>query len=277
MDTAKQEQHDAWQAVAPGWARWDQRLRRLTQPVTDWLVREVKPGDRVLDIASGVGEPAISLGERVGPSGAVVGTDLVEEMLAAARANAAARGVTNVEFRKVDGEHLDVPPASFDVATCRWGLMFMPDPVACLATARDALKPGGHVALACWAGPDRNTWVSVPMRMLMQRLGVSPPPPGSPGLFALADFERLQGVIEKAGFTRVLLEEVELPMSDFDSGAEYLQYMLDLAGPLAALFARVPESDRSAVFAELAAACDEAGGGSVRGLRGVSWVATARA
>jgi SAM-dependent methyltransferase len=277
MDTVKQEQHDAWHSVAPGWARWDERLRRLTQPVTDRLVQEVETGNRVLDIASGVGEPAISLAEHVGPSGAVVGTDLVEAMLAAARASAAARGVTNVEFRKVDGEHLDVPPASFDVATCRWGLMFMPDPVGCLAGAREALKPGGRLALACWAGPDRNRWISTPMGLLAQRLGVSPPPPGTPGLFALADFERLQGVIEQAGFTRVLLEELTLPMSDVDRGADYLRYMLDLAGPLATLYARVPEAERPAVFDEMAAACEEAGGGSARDLRGVTWVATATA
>lgn len=273
----KQHQHDAWQLVAPGWARWDERLRRLGQPVTDRLMAEVRQGDRVLDIASGVGEPAITLAEHVGPTGSVVGTDFVEDMLVTARANAAARGVSNIEFRKVDGEQIDVPPASFDVVTIRWGLMFMPDPVGCLAGAKAALKLGGRLALACWAGADRNPWVSIPMGMLMRQLDVPPPPKDAPGMFALADRERLQGVIEMAGFTRARLDEVELAMSDTDSGTDFLRFMLDLAGPIAALFSKVPESRRQGVFDEIASACDTAGEEGRARLRGVTWIAMATA
>ena len=273
---AKQHQHDTWQSVAPGWARWDERLRRLGQLVTDRLMAEVRRGDRVLDIASGVGEPAITLAEQVGPTGSVVGTDLVEDMLVTARANAAVRGVSNVEFHQVDGERIDVPPASFDAVTIRWGLMFMPDPLGCLAGAKAALKPGGRLALACWAGPDRNPWVSIPMGLLMRHLNVPPPPRDAPGMFAFADWERLQGVIETAGFTSALLEEVEAPMSDTDSGADFLRFMIDLAGPISALFSRVPESERQDVFDEIAGACEAAGDGSAR-LNGVTWIATASA
>jgi SAM-dependent methyltransferase len=230
----------------------------------------------VLDVASGVGEPALTIAEHVGRSGHVVGTDLVEEMLAAARANAEVRGVVNVEFRRVDGEALDVAPGSFDVVTSRWGLMFMPDPVACLTAARRALKPGGRLVAAVWASPDRNPWVAVPMGVLMRRLGVAPPPPGAPGIFALADWERLQTVVEAAGFSRVLLEELALPMSDCDRGRDYLEFMLDLAGPLAALFRDVPEAERPQAFDEVAAACEAAAGGTAR-LPGVTWIATATA
>src|SRR5437763_1435369 len=125
--TAKANQFKAWQAVAPGWKRWSDLMRRITKPLTDRMVAEVSPGQRVLDIASGCGEPAIAMAEKVGPQGSVLGTDLVEDMLVFAREHAAARGLTNIEFRHVDGEELDVPPGSFDVVTMRWGLMFMPD------------------------------------------------------------------------------------------------------------------------------------------------------
>jgi len=273
---AKQQQHDTWRAVAAGWARQSDRLRRLGQPVTERFMREIAPGDRVLDVASGVGEPALTIAEHVGHSGRVVGTDLVEEMLEAARANAAVRGVVNVEFRHVDGEAIDVEPKTFDVVTSRWGLMFMPDPVACLTAARRALKPGGRLVAAVWGAPDRNPWVAVPMGLLMRRLGVEPPPPGAPGIFALADWERLQGVVEAAGFTNVLLEELALPMSDCDRGHEYLEFMLDLAGPLTALYNRVPEAERGQVMDELSAACEAAGGGTAR-LPGVTWIVTATA
>ncbi len=272
----KQQQHDTWESVAPGWARWDERLRRLTQPVTDRLAEEVRQGDRVLDVSSGVGEPAITLAEHVGPSGSVLGTDLVEAMIESARVNAAARGASNVEFRKMDGERLDVPAGSFDAAIIRWGLMFMPDPLACLSRVKAALRPGGRLALTVWAGPDRNPWVALPMRILLGHLEVPPPEPGAPGIFALADWERLQDIIESASFTNVLHEELALPMSDTDSGAEYLRLMLDLAGPIASLFARVPEEERQAVFDVVARACEEAGSGSAR-LCGVTWIATATA
>jgi ubiquinone/menaquinone biosynthesis C-methylase UbiE len=260
----KQHQHDTWQSVAPGWARWDELLQRLTRPVTNRLAVEVRTGDRVLDIASGVGEPAITLAEHVGSSGSVVGTDLVEEMVAAARAHATDRGVTNVEFQCVDGERLDVEASSFDVVTIRWGLMFMPDPVACLKQARIALKPGGRLALSVWAGPDRNPWASVPMGVLARRLGVALPPPGTPGLFALADLERLKEVVEAAGFTGALLEELTVPMSEFEQGGDFLEYILDLAGPIAGLFAQVSEAKRQDAFDEIARAVEAAGGGSAR-------------
>jgi ubiquinone/menaquinone biosynthesis C-methylase UbiE len=273
---AKQNQHDTWKSVAPGWARWDKRLRRLSQPVTDRFIVEVRPGDRVLDIASGVGEPAISLAEHVGPLGVVVGTDLVEAMLEAARTNAAVRGVSNVEFKRVDGEVLDLALEHFDVVTIRWGLMFMPDPVGCLTRAKAALKNGGRLVLSCWADPARNPWVSIPMSILMRRLDVPPPQPGAPGMFALADWECLQDMVETAGFTSVIIEELELPMSDTDSGADFLSYMLELAGPMAMLFSRVPESEQQGVFDEIAEACEEVAGGTAQ-LKGVTWIVTANA
>jgi ubiquinone/menaquinone biosynthesis C-methylase UbiE len=107
------------------------------------MLQHVRPGQRVLDIASGVGEPALAIAGQVGPAGSVLGTDLAAAMLAFARENAAARGLSNVEFRCMDGEVLDVPPGSFDVVTMRWGLMFMPDRVAVREGAgRDAVAGG---------------------------------------------------------------------------------------------------------------------------------------
>jgi ubiquinone/menaquinone biosynthesis C-methylase UbiE len=274
--TIKANQHKTWQSVAPGWKRWDDEMRRLTQPVTDRLTAHIRSGQRVLDIASGVGEPAIAIAQKVGPSGSVLGTDLVEEMLATARDNATARGVGNVEFQRVDGEVLDVPAHSFDAVTMRWGLMFMPDPVACLTQARAALKPGGTIALACWASPQKNPWASIPVGVLGKHVDVPTPPPGSPGLFAFADPERLRTVIEAAGFSDVRLEDVSITMADFATGDEFVRFVLDLAGPINALFMKVPEDKRDAVSREIAQAAEAASGGRAR-LAGVTWVATARA
>ena len=272
---AKANQFKTWQGVAPGWKKWNDVLRRQTMPITERFLELIRPGERVLDIASGVGEPSISVAEKVGPKGFVLGTDLVEEMLTAAREHAAARGVKNIEFKKVDGEELDVPNGSFDVVTMRWGLMFMPDAVACLKRARAALKPGGTLLLACWSAPAKNPWASIPIGVLARHIDVPTPPPGAPGLFAFADPSRLRSVMNEAGFTDVTLEEVELQMSDFATGEEFLSFTLELAGPIAMLFARVPQDKRAAVANEIAQEVERVGGGRAK-LPGVTWFVSAR-
>jgi ubiquinone/menaquinone biosynthesis C-methylase UbiE len=273
---AKANQHKTWQAVAPGWKQYDELMRRLTKPVTDRMTAGMRPGQRVLDIASGVGEPAIAIAERVGPTGSVLGTDLVEEMLAFAREKAAARGVKNIEFRHVDGEALDVPDRSFDAVTMRWGLMFMPDPGACLTRARQALKPGGTIALTCWAPIEKNPWALIPMSVLRKYVEVPAPPPGAPGLFAFADRARLESVLKDAGFSNVNVEPVETLMGDFDKGEEFVAFILALAGPIAMLMKAVPEDKRAAATNEIAREAERVGGGRAR-VPGVTWLATAQA
>ena len=239
----KANQRKTWESVASGWKRWDETMRKLTQPLTARMLDGIEPGQRVLDIASGVGEPAISIAARVGPAGSVLGTDLVEEMLVNAREHAARRGVTNVEFRTVDGEMLDLPPASFDAATMRWGLMFMPDPVACLTRVRRALKPGGAIKLACWSAPQKNPWAAIPMGVLSD---IEIP---TATRFARTVCLRGSGAsaldLEEAGFSNVTTEEITLTMAEFESGKELLRYALDLAGPIAQLFSKVPEAERA--------------------------------
>jgi SAM-dependent methyltransferase len=245
-EAAKANQHSTWKSVAPGWKKHDATLRRYAAGATERIVAGLKPGDHVLDVASGT------------------------------REKAAGRGLKNIEFRRVDGEMLDVPDASFDAVTMRFGLMFMPDPGACLSRARRALKPGAHIALVCWAAPDRNPWASLPIAVLKRHVEVPAPPPGAPGLFAFADAARLRSTIEAAGFSDVKVEEVELTMSDFDTGAEYVAFTLELAGPIAMLFAKLPEAERGAVAEEIAREAERAGGGKPL-LKGVALLATGRA
>jgi SAM-dependent methyltransferase len=274
--TAKAAQLKGWQAVAPGWNKWEEFFGRITKPVTDRFLAEVRPGQRVLDIASGVGEPAISIARKVGPGGSVLGTDLVEEMIAFARGKATAHGVTNVVFRCVDGEVVDVPAGSFDVVSIRWGLMFMPDPEACLRSAHRALRKGGRIVLSCWAAPQKNLWASGPIDVLKRYVDMPPPPPGAPGLFALADPARLQSALEASGFSDIAIEEVELFMADFATGAEYWTFVLEIAGPIATMFAKVAPEKREEAAGEVIREIERIGGGSAR-LRGITWVATARA
>src|SRR5213593_1496522 len=161
----KEQQRKDWGDAAESWRKNYERLREVAAPVTKHMLElaMVAPGHRVLDIACGSGEPALSAAHFVGAAGFVLATDMAPEMLEVARDNAKAQGVMNVEFRLVDGEEIDVNPESFDAVTCRWGLMFMPEPVRCLAQAYHALKTDGRIAVAVWGPPDRNPFIALPM------------------------------------------------------------------------------------------------------------------
>ncbi len=271
---AKANQHKMWTEAAPGWRKKDEWIQGHTAPVSARMCARLKPGDRVLDIASGTGEPALTAAPRVLPGGDVIGVDFVEEMLAIAREKAAQRGIRNVEFRRMDGETLDFPPDSFDAATFRWGLMFMPDPHACLSRIQRALKPGASLTLTCWAAPEKNPWVTLPLAVIKTRVEVPDPPPGTPGPFTFADPDKLRAVLATAGFSRVTLETMDLTMADFDTGAEYVSSMLDLAATLRDLMSKQPPDLRKLLTAEIAREAERIGGGRAH-LRGQTWVATA--
>src|SRR5271166_2066619 len=121
------EQRLFWDDAAPGWKQMRSMLERAGQPVSDRLVElaRVGPGNRVLDIATGSGEPGLTAARKVGPGGLVVATDQSPAMLDLARERAAALGLHNVKFVATGAEELAVGESGFDAALCRWGLMFV--------------------------------------------------------------------------------------------------------------------------------------------------------
>ena len=271
--TFKTKEEKVWTNVAPGWRTHDAFLVRASAPVTERMLQlaDVVPGKRVLDIAAGTGEPAIPAARKVGPAGRVIATDFVEEMLTFAREKASRAGVTNIEFRRVDGEALDFPGDSFDVVSIRFGIMFMPEPDRCLRAVHQVLKPGGRVAIATWAAPDKNTWVSAPARILRELANAPAPTPGAPGIFAFADDRRLRGVLEGAGFHDVKVEPVELTIADHDTPALYLKFLLEIAGPLAALWAQLTPGQQEQAAAEISK--QVTGRDGRVHMNGVAWVA----
>lgn len=251
---AKDKQHKSWTMVAPGWGKYDPLMRAWAAPVTDRMIAlaGIRAGSRVLDIACGAGEPALTVAEKVGPKGSVLATDFVEEMVGYARSKAQARALSNIEFRCVDGETLDAPAGSFDAVTMRWGLMFMPDPVACMRRVNDALRPGGKAVVCCWTEAADNPFVTVPLGVLKRHMEIPEPPAGAPGIFALASPDRLRGIFVDAGFRDVAIEQVTIPMADFATGAEYDVFIRELAGPVASLFVQLSADKQAVVKREIA-------------------------
>lgn len=277
-EAIKQREHATWTATAPGWRKHDDLISSGVAPVAERLLElaGIGEGTRLLDLASGTGEPALTAAKRVGSSGFVLGTDLVDDMLAFAREKAQRDGLSNVEFRCMDAEALDVDADSFDAATCRWGIMFMPDPVAALRRARAALREGGRVAVATWAEPARNPFAALPLSIVRRYIDVPAPPPNAPGIFAFADPARLRATLEQAGFSEIEVEELSVDMLEVDSGPAYWEVMSDLAGPITALMRQLPEDTQAQVEREIGEAADALRKGDKVVVGGVTWIASAR-
>ena len=198
----------------------------------------IAPGQRVLDVGTGIGEPAVRAAQRVGPAGTVVAIDLSPGMLAIARERADAAGLANVELIAADADSLDLAAGSFDAVLSRLGLMFMTDVPAGLVRLRELLKPGGRLAAAVWGSPAQGPMVSLPTAVVLRELGKTPPPPGP---FNLSDADRLAEMTREAGFADVRTEPIPFHL-DLASPAEFLRFQKDIATPIKLLMAdQTPE------------------------------------
>jgi len=226
-----------WRAAAPGWRAWVDVLEaeEAGRMVSRTLVQlaGIGPGDTVLDVATGYGEPGLPAARAVAPGGQVVCTDISAEMLAVGRERAAAEGLDNLEFIECDAEELAFEEASFDAVLSRQGLQFLPDVPGVLARLRCFLKPHGRLAAAVW-GPAGTVQFAAPVPVIRAELQLPPPPAGIPGPFALADAGQLMGLVEAAGFTDV---ETGTVTAIYQTGSPELatHWLRDVAPPISSL------------------------------------------
>jgi SAM-dependent methyltransferase len=248
----KQAQRAQWNKDGAAWRRWNPTLDRWYGDVTRQMLdlARIQPGQRVLDIAAGAGEPAVSAAERVGPGGYVLATDISEGIVELARQVARERGLQQVEARAMDGEKLDLPDAGFDAVLCRLGLMYMPHPVAALGEWRRALKTGGRVAVVVFSTPDRNSWGALPAAIIRRRALLAPPVAGQPGPFSLGAPGVLEGVFRHAGFGDPEVRAVAVPLK-MPSTADYVQVAREAFGAFNAMMAHLPPQERESVWNEV--------------------------
>jgi SAM-dependent methyltransferase len=248
----KNAQREQWNKDGAAWRRWNPTLDRWYGEVTRQMLdlARIQPGQRILDVAAGAGEPAVSAAERVGPSGYVLATDISEGIVELALQVARERGLKQVEARAMDGEKLDLPDACFDAVLCRLGLMYMPQPVTALCEWRRALRPGGRVAVVVFSTPDRNSWGALPASIIRRRAQLPPPVAGQPGPFSLGAPGVLEGVFRQAGFADPEVRAVPVPLG-MASSAEYVRVAREAFGAFNAMMAHLPPQERESVWSEV--------------------------
>lgn len=259
----REAQHKNWDSAAVGWMEWSEFNDRADRHISERLVELacVRSGSRVLDVAAGYGEPALTAARKVGPEGRVVATDISAEMLAFGRERAAAAGLGNVEFVGSDASGLDFPPASFDAAVSRWGIIFEPDAEAAVGRIRGFLEPGARMAIASWGEPDQVPFLSIPMRTMMKRLNVPPPPAGTPGPLSRPTPAALGGLLEGGGFSEVAVEQTEVTF-DFDSPEHFTAYVRAISAPIRAMIEQHAGEAQDEAWDAITRAAADAGGGS---------------
>jgi len=240
----------SWNETASGWEAGREWLRENTAPVSARLLElaEPRPGQSVLELAAGTGELGFELGERVRPGGSVLSSDFAPEMVEAARRSS--RGPGNVEHRVLDAERTGLPDASFDLVVCRFGFMLMAEPAAALREARRVLRDGGALVFAVWAGADRNPWAAVPRSVLVGRGHVPPPEPGTPGIFSLADPQRVRELVTGAGFGDPEIEDVPFTWH-YESADGLWDTLRRFSGALASALDGLDAAERQATRAAI--------------------------
>jgi SAM-dependent methyltransferase len=249
----KQTTRDQWETAAEAWHRWGPTLRRWLGPATERMLdlAGVTAGTRVLDVAAGAGDQTLQAAARVGPGGSVLATDLSASILSFAASAARSAGHTNVATRAMDGEHLDLPDASFDVVTSRVGLIYFPDQQQALREMRRVLVPGGRVAAIVYGSADRNGFFSVPVSIIRRLANLGPPLPGQPGPFSLGSPGVAEEALRRAGFRDVKAETCSAPLR-MTSAGECLRFERESFGALHQMLSSLDPAGREAAWEEVA-------------------------
>jgi SAM-dependent methyltransferase len=226
---------------------------------------------RVLDLASGRGEPLLRAAERVGPSGHVLGVDLDEGALADTGTAAASRGLTNVELRAQNAEDVDV--TGMDAVTARWGIMYAAFPGRVLAAVRRALVPGGTFVAAYWAEPERVAWATLPRRVTARYTELPAIDPARPGAFRYASVARIEEDYAAADLAITHVEEAPVAVVEGARGADIADWV---RGVLGRLLCRIAPGDVPAWETDLAREAEAYRDGAVIRVGGVTRIVVAK-
>ena len=250
--------HQEWTGdrTVAAWRKWHAQIATFTQGATKAIMEaaHLRPGMRVLDLASGVGDPALSIAREVAPSGRVTATDLGPGMMSLAEELAHKQGLTNIEFREANAESLPFADKSYDVLTCRFGVMFFPDLPKALHECYRVLKPGGRAAFVAW-GKKEQPFFTTTAGIVLKHVPAPPPPPDpdAPSLFMFGERDRLRRALEAAGFSNVHEEDRIVAGRWASSVEEYWEQFTEVAAPFRPLIDQLTAEKKTQAKTEILA------------------------
>ncbi len=257
LQEIRDQQKASWNKFSPGWKKWDDLMMDFLKPTGNKIIRmlKIKHTDVVLDIASGTGEPGLSIATMV-TNGKVILTDLSEDMLEVAREHAAKKGITNIETRVCDVSELPFDDNTFDAISCRFGFMFFPDMQMATNEMARVLKPGGRIATSVWNIPEKNFWVTAIGGAINRNMQLPPPPPDAPGIFRCAQSGLVQGLFKNADLKNTSETEVNGVMNVGTTDV-YWNMMTDVAAPFVSALSKADDAMKTKIKKEVYEAVEQ--------------------
>ena len=243
-DQIRDAQRAAWAGLSAGWARWERVILHQLGPVGTAMIESlgVAQDQQHLDIASGTGEPGLSVAQLC-PKGRVVLTDLVPEMLDIAARRAGEQGITTVETAVCSADDLPFDDGTFDSVSVRFGYMFFPDVAAATAEFARVLRPGGRLCSSVWVRPDENPWTAIAMEAIATETAVVPPDRDAPSMFRCAAPGHVSALYEGAGLRDVVEWDVPVELVT-DSRGQYWEMISEHVSLVVAALRQVDEPAR---------------------------------
>lgn len=221
--------------------KWKAKSATMGRDVTEALVAyaDPQPNMRVLDLASGTGEPAITIAKRIAPTGHVTALDLSSDLLAIAAERARQRGLANLTTQQADAQQLPFLDEQFDLATSRFGVMFFPDTQRALTELRRVLKPGARACFAVWGSKDQPYFAST-IGVVHRHVGGPFLEPKGPDPFRFSRPGSLSEALSQSGFSSVHEEARTVPWTWPGPPEEAWEQQRAIATPFLPMFNRVP-------------------------------------
>jgi ubiquinone/menaquinone biosynthesis C-methylase UbiE len=287
MDAARRTHDDQaarWNGpAANAWVEAQTLVDGVLKPFEDLLVEAMSAdhdghvlgaGGRVLDVGCGTGTTTLAVARRLGAAGHIVGVDISEPMLTAARARAE-QADAPASFIEADAQEYAFEPATFDAVMSRFGVMFFNDSVRAFANLRRAAKDGAVLRFIAWRGPAENPFMTTAERAAAPLVPDLPARrPDEPGQFAFADADRVRRILAEAGWTGIDIQPKDVPCTLPES--ELIRYFTRF-GPLGLTLGKTDEKTRAQVVETVRAAFDPFVQGTEVRFTAASWMVGARA
>lgn len=251
LEQIREQQKESWNRFSSGWKKWDELFMDFLKPMGNEIIKMLNPksNDLVLDVASGTGEPGLTIASML-QGGKVVITDLSEDMLAIALENAEQRGIKNIETCACDVCDLPFSDNTFDAISCRFGFMFFPDIQLATKEMVRVLKPGGKIATSVWSVPEKNFWVTAIMGTINKNMNLPVPPPNAPGMFRCAKDRLIKDLFLQEGLKNVSQTEVAGKLNAKTTDG-YWNMMLDIGAPIVAALSKADDATKEKIKREV--------------------------